>query len=151
MQSPTLVHVFFVLHPHAVILDWAGPAEALRIANQKLAAQGKPAAFELHFVGPQASSVSSIGATIANIAPLPITLPSTLPSAPNCLPGSTSTSTSTSTWLYLLGSPSAVFKPNEVHTRATIDWLAGLPRFKAPNLLVTVCAGALLADRKSVV
>ena len=37
-----LVHVYFVLHPHAVILDWAGPAEALRIANQKLAAQGNP-------------------------------------------------------------------------------------------------------------
>ena len=125
-----LVHVYFVLHPHAVILDWAGPAEALRIANQKLAAQGKPAAFEMHFVGPQASSVSSVGAAIANIAPLPRTLPA---------------SVSTFTWLYLLGSPSAVFKPNEVHTRATIDWLAGLPRFKAPNLLVTVCAGALLA------
>ena len=130
-----LVHVYFVLHPHAVILDWAGPAEALRIANQKLAAQGNPAAFEMHFVGPQARSVSSVGAAIANIAPLPCTLP--------CLPGSATTSTST--WLYLLGSPGAVFDPNEAHTRATIDWLSGLPRFKTPNLLVTVCAGALLA------
>ena len=133
----SLIHVYFVLHPHAVILDWAGPAEALRIANQKLATLGKPAAFEMHFVGPQTSSVSSVGATIANIAPLPSVLLGTVPGTPSCSPGST--------WLFLLGSPSVVFNPNEAHTRTTIDWLAGLPRFAPPNLLVTVCAGALLA------
>lgn len=36
----------------SLILDWAGPAEALRIANQIRRAQGHAPAFELHFVSP---------------------------------------------------------------------------------------------------
>ncbi len=124
--STEAVQVYFVLHPHAVLLDWAGPAEALRIANQKCVALKRPPAFALHFIGPQTTSTSSVGACIATIAPLPPALP-------------------TPHWLYLLGSPSAVFDPQEPATKATIDWLAGLAKPQAPNLLATVCAGALLA------
>ena len=32
-MTPTPIPVFFVLLPGSLILDWAGPAEALRIAN----------------------------------------------------------------------------------------------------------------------
>ena len=39
------IRVDFVLLPGSLILDWAGPAEALRIANQCLLALGQPAAF----------------------------------------------------------------------------------------------------------
>ena len=39
------VRVLFVVLPQSLALDWAGPAEALRIANAVLAEQGKPPAF----------------------------------------------------------------------------------------------------------
>ena len=59
-SDPT--HVYFALLPGSLVLDWAGPAEALRIANQALVAQGQPARFVLHFVSPTPESVTSVGA-----------------------------------------------------------------------------------------
>ena len=47
MASPALIDVLFVLLPDSLILDWAGPAEALRIANQCLLAQGQSPRFAL--------------------------------------------------------------------------------------------------------
>ena len=41
------VRVVFVLLPDSLVLDWAGPAEALRIANQLLVASGRPARFRV--------------------------------------------------------------------------------------------------------
>jgi transcriptional regulator GlxA family with amidase domain len=35
--APAPIHVVFALLPGSLVLDWAGPAEALRIANQVLA------------------------------------------------------------------------------------------------------------------
>ena len=63
------VNVFFVLPRGSLILDWAGPAEALRFANTELPPR-RPA-FALHFVAPEASSRSSVGAMVAGLAPLP--------------------------------------------------------------------------------
>ncbi len=68
------IEVLFVLLPDTLILDWAGPAEAFRIANQSLLRQGKPAAFKLRFVGPQSETYSSVGAQIAQVEPLPTLL-----------------------------------------------------------------------------
>ena len=39
-QAP--IRVVFALLPHSLVLDWAGPAEALRIANQLRAAAYLP-------------------------------------------------------------------------------------------------------------
>ncbi|HEY9095602.1 MAG TPA: AraC family transcriptional regulator, partial [Hydrogenophaga sp.] len=75
-----------MLLPDSLILDWAGPAEALRMTNQRLVEAGAPPAFELHFIGPQAQVASSVGATITDIAPLPPTLPA-------------------NSWVVLLGQP----------------------------------------------
>ena len=36
------IHVYFALLPGSLVLDWAGPAEALRIANQALVGRGQP-------------------------------------------------------------------------------------------------------------
>ncbi|MFZ3140616.1 MAG: hypothetical protein WA147_08500, partial [Polaromonas sp.] len=69
------IQVLFALLPGSLVLDWAGPAEALRIANQRLQAQGLPPRFELHFVSPQSETVSSVGLMLAGLAPLPDTLP----------------------------------------------------------------------------
>ena len=34
---PSPIHVYFALLPGSLVLDWAGPAEALRIAQRMLA------------------------------------------------------------------------------------------------------------------
>jgi hypothetical protein len=53
MHKP--IEVWFVLPRGSLILDWAGPAEAMRFANHEVT-QGNPqarAAFRLRFAAPQ--------------------------------------------------------------------------------------------------
>lgn len=52
-------------------MDVAGPAEVFRLANQHLAAAGKPAQFELQFISPESRISSSVGLNFASLAPLP--------------------------------------------------------------------------------
>ena len=120
------VDVFFALLPGSLVLDWAGPAEALRIANQTLKAQGLPAAFELHFVSPCEQTIGSVGVQLAGLAPLPKHLPSPA-------------------WVVLVGQRGSTIDTRTEPTRVLLHWLRGL-RLKAPQMeLVTVCAGAVLA------
>lgn len=51
--QPPLIRVVFVLLPGSLVLDWAGPAEALRIANQRLRAMGQPERFAIEFASPR--------------------------------------------------------------------------------------------------
>ncbi|MBN8486945.1 MAG: helix-turn-helix domain-containing protein [Burkholderiales bacterium] len=131
--APT-VDVCFAVLPDTLLLDLAGPAEAFRLANQALARQGRAPLWRLRFVGPQAQVVSSVGAQLTAIEPLP----EVLGPAP-C-------------WVVLLGRPG---EADEV-VRARRPWLAArdwLGRVLAPALadpcsshrLLTVCSGALLA------
>jgi transcriptional regulator GlxA family with amidase domain len=124
------VDVLFVLLPESVTLDWAGPAEAFRIANQSLARVGKPAAFKLRFVGPQVEATSSVGAQIARIEPLPLQL-----TAP--------------TWVVLLGTPDEAIGKHQPEVNQVAHWLQSIDaQLHAPgsaHRLVTICAGALLA------
>lgn len=120
------IHVLFVLLPGSLILDWAGPAEALRIANQALAAQGQPPRFVLHFVSPHPESVSSVGVRLAGLAPLPLALP-----AP--------------AWVVLVGQPGQRITVDGMHTRQALHWLRGLRLATGVLELITVCAGAVLA------
>lgn len=126
----TTIQVLFVLLPDTLILDWAGPAEAFRIANQSLARLGKPAAFQLHFVGPEKAARSSVGAQLAHIEPLPHTLPAF-------------------SWVVLLGSPDEASQKHGPQVRQVTHWLRSLaPQLRAPgspHRLITICAGALLA------
>ena len=69
------IHVLFALLPSSLVLDWAGPAEALRIANQALVAQGLPAPFVLHFTSPAPDAVSSVGVQLTGLTALPQQLP----------------------------------------------------------------------------
>jgi transcriptional regulator GlxA family with amidase domain len=120
------IDVLFVLLPDSLALDWAGPAEALRIANQTLLAQGQSARFVLRFVGPNSEAVSSIGLRLSGLDVLPVTL--TQPS-----------------WVVLVGQPGATIPVQSEATQALLHWLRGL-RLKTGQLeLVTVCAGAVLA------
>jgi len=120
------IHVWFALLPDSLALDWAGPAEALRIANQVLQTQGLPARFVLHFVGPVSQTLSSVGLTLSGLAHLPATL-------------------AEPSWLVLVGQTGATMPVQSAATQTLLHWLRGL-RLKNQQLeLLTVCAGAVLA------
>lgn len=120
------IEVFFVLLPDTLALDWAGPAEALRITNQVLVAKGLAPRFVLRFVGPCADQVSSVGLRLSGIEALPAVLP--LPS-----------------WVVLLGMPGQTIAVDSEPARALLHWLRGLRLATHQLELVTVCAGAVLA------
>ena len=120
------IDVFFLLLPDSLVLDWAGPAEALRSANRHLEALGQPARFRLHFVSPTSQSVSSVGATLSGLAPLPAALPR--PS-----------------WVVLIGQPGDRLNLQTDDTRAALHWLRGLRLATGECELLCVCAGAVLA------
>jgi transcriptional regulator GlxA family with amidase domain len=130
---PEPKQVVFVLQDDSLVLDWAGPAEALRIASQQIAAlQPGVAPFALRFVGAAAESTSSVGARLQALEPLPENLPE-------------------GSWIVLVGRTSAAEARAQADPspaeRALIAWLARL-RPGGPGLrLVTVCSGALLAAR----
>ena len=120
------IEVLFVLLPDSLILDWAGPAEALRIANQCMQAAGRPDAFRLRFVGPEARTRSSVGAMVSDIEPLPSQL------AEPC-------------WVVLVGQPGARLAVDNEPARRLMHWLRGLQFATDRVELLTVCAGAVLA------
>ncbi len=124
------IQVLFALLPNSLILDWAGPAEALRIANQCLQALGQPARFALRFTSPLADTVSSVGALLTGLEPLPQALTANA-DAP-C-------------WVVLVGLPGATLAVNNAPTLALLHWLRGLRLRTGLLELVTVCAGTLLA------
>ena len=121
-----MTEVLFLLLPGALILDWAGPAEALRIANQVLQARGLPPRFRLRYAGPQDSMATSVGLPVSGVEPLPERL-------------------ADGSWLVLVGMPGRTVDVANAPARAAIRWLAGLQPMLPRIRLVTVCAGALLA------
>jgi transcriptional regulator GlxA family with amidase domain len=123
------IEVLFVVLANTLILDWAGPAEAFRIANQSLARQNLPPAFKLRFVGPQADAPSSVGASIHQLEPLPAQL-----HAPS--------------WIVLLGRPDEAAGLHTQQLRQLTHWLRSVSKQlqpPSPHRLITICAGALLA------
>jgi transcriptional regulator GlxA family with amidase domain len=120
------IPVFFLLLPGSLILDWAGPAEAFRIANQLLAASGRPPRFALRYIGPQAHAATSVGLQVSGVEPLPEHLP----------PGS---------WLVLVGMPGSHFDASQRDAREAVRWLRSIAPGHDGVRLVTICAGALLA------
>lgn len=125
---PGPIHVLFVLLPDSLVLDWAGPAEALQFANQALRAQGCPPRFVLRFAGPDAEATGSVGPRLTGLEPLPAQLP-----AP--------------AWVVLVGQPGESIALDSQAARQALAWLRGL-RLAAGTLeLVTICAGAVIAAR----
>lgn len=141
MHKP--IDVYFVLPRGSLLLDWAGPAEAFRMANvdaqethdAQSAAGLNPAKaalpFALHFVAPEATSPSSVGALIADLSPLPATLPA---AAWVVIVGKTGT-----------GTRRADARADDREDSAVVNWLARLRPGYGGLRLITVCSGALLA------
>ena len=126
MATAAPIPVFFVVLPGSLILDWVGPAEAFRIANQCRAGAGEPPRFELRYVGPEAQAATSVGLQVSGIGPFPAALPP-------------------SSWVVLVGLPGSTIDVTTPAARRTIDWLRGQRLGQDGLKLVTVCAGALLA------
>src|SRR6478672_3389835 len=65
------IDVLFVIVPHSLLLDIAGPAEAFRLANQHRRLRGLPPRFRLRFAAPNQMQDTSVGLSIAGLEPLP--------------------------------------------------------------------------------
>lgn len=128
-DSVTTVQVFVVVPPRTLLLDVAGPIEVLRKANMD---QSK-VQFEVRFIGPSGTALSSVGLTLANIEPLP-----------DCLPDDALVVISGSADVPL-GSVSLNRDHDAVLEAQIVRWLQRTIR---PGIkLVSICSGALLAAR----
>jgi transcriptional regulator GlxA family with amidase domain len=128
-----LIDLLFVIAPHSLLLDIAGPAEAFRLANLHRHARGLPPRFRLRFAGPVAAVPTSVGLGLADLEPLPERLTSP-------------------TWVVLVGQPSTHLGQVTPAIAATARWLElrlGQPLLAAdtPHRVVAICSGALLAAR----
>ena len=128
-----LIDVLFVIVPHALLLDIAGPADAFRLANQHRERQGLLPRFRLRFAASTEMQSSSVGLSIAGLEPLPDELRAI-------------------TWVVLVGQPSEQLDVVTPAITITARWLNRLlARSMRENArghrLVTVCSGALLAAR----
>jgi transcriptional regulator GlxA family with amidase domain len=122
---PGLIDLWFVLPSGSLVLDWAGPAEAFRIANQK-AAQPR---FRLRFCGPGARSTGSVGLALADLEPLPERIAGPA-------------------WIVIVGVTSALVSDSAADEQAeVVRWLTRLRPGREGLRLVTVCTGAQLAAR----
>jgi transcriptional regulator GlxA family with amidase domain len=133
-----LIDVLFVIVPHSLLLDIAGPAEAFRLANLHRDARGLPPRFRLGFAGPVAAPASSVGLALGDLAPLPDEL-------------------NTPTWVVVVGQPTAQMTAITPEIAATARWLNDRMRdtlcvrdANTPHRLVTICSGTLLAARAGI-
>src|SRR3954469_21751682 len=131
-DQPAPIDVLFVVAPHSLLLDIAGPAEAFRLVNTRNVEQGKGSQFRLRFVGSTASAPTSVGLPIA-LEPLPDTF-------------------ATATWVVIVGQPSVHVLRATPEVLAISHWLSRVlrPRLAAADSadrLLTICSGSLLAAR----
>ncbi|WP_395683207.1 GlxA family transcriptional regulator [Dokdonella sp.] len=137
MKAHSMVDLLFVIVPHSLLLDIAGPAEAFRLANLHLGARGMPPRFNLRFSADTPALSTSVGLCVADLEPLPEML-----RAP--------------TWIVLVGQPSAFARKSSPEIEATAQWLrrtmrAPLDARDSPHRLVAICSGALLAARAGLI
>lgn len=116
----TLTSVWFVLTPPVLMLDYAGPAEALRMAVEC----GAP--FELHHCGPLARVATSIGTFIDGLDPLPAVLP------PHSL-------------VMVVGTMESPEPGTSAPFDAVASWLRSAPR--EDTRVASICSGAFLLAR----
>lgn len=128
-----LIDLLFVIAPHSLLLDIAGPAEAFRLANLHRERRGLPPRFRLRFAGPVATPSTSVGLGLADLEPLPQRL-------------------QPPTWVVLVGQPSAQLGQVTPAIAATAQWLRqvlgeSLLGADPPHRVLAICSGALLAAR----
>jgi transcriptional regulator GlxA family with amidase domain len=124
------ITVYVVLLQRTLLLDAAGPLEVLRVANR----EQQKIRFEVYYVGPEDSIVSSIGITLAEIEPLPKALSD---GAMVMLSGDVD---------YMM-MPGIQVAPRQVGDRdaVVVKWLRTVVR--PGHKVVSICSGALLAGK----
>jgi transcriptional regulator GlxA family with amidase domain len=120
------IAVHFILLPDSLLLDWSGPAEALRIANKLCKARGLQEPFALHFHSPEPQVGSSVGALLTGLAPLPALNPAL------------------QAWVVLPGLIGTRVDVRARSTQQVVRWLSQLQLGQGIEL-VTICAGSVLA------
>ena len=143
--APHRIPVYVVLPPRTLLLDIAGPLEALRRAN----VVQEQVRFDVGYFGPTRSVTTSIGLDLTGMAPLPRTVPEEAmvvvagnvgeilvprlgPNRARVDPGFTPQSTPTT--------------DADLRNEASIvEWLRATVR--PSHTLVTICSGALFAGR----
>ena len=128
-----LIDVLFVIVPHSLLLDVAGPAEAFRLANQHRAKRGLPPRFRLRFAGPVVAPPTSVGLAFAELVPLPARL-------------------NTPTWVVVVGQPTEHLSEVTPAVTNAARWLGQrlsepMRDPLTPHRLLTICSGTLLAAR----
>lgn len=111
------MQIWFVLTPGVLLLDYAGPAEALRMAAEM------GAELNLHTVAPVACLRCSLGIELAGLAPLPDPLP------PDSL-------------VITVGNANEHEDYASAEARAVVAWLRTVAR--QDTRFASVCSGALL-------
>lgn len=130
------IDVLMLVEPDSLLLDLAGPAEALRLANQVLQGRGAAPAFRLRFIAARPEAQSSVGLQLAALEPLPDALPA-------------------QAWLILVGCRSRQgdeARPDSAQLAASLRterWLAkqGAQLLAQGGRVLSICSGALLAAR----
>lgn len=114
--------VLFAVLPEAVLLDIAGPAEALRLANQVA-----PGSYSLRFLGTRRSLQAGVGLRLARLLPLPRQVPH------GCM-------------IVITGVTSEALSLDAPAVCQLADWLSRVMRDPSVTLLC-VCAGSLIAAK----
>jgi transcriptional regulator GlxA family with amidase domain len=127
------IDVLFVIVPHALLLDIAGPAEAFRLANLRYSDRSLAPPFRLRFAGPLTDPVTSVGLMLGALESLPRSL-------------------DVPTWVVVAGQPSAQVGRLTRPIVDTAQWLrttlhGQLDVPASPHKLITICSGTLLAAR----
>jgi transcriptional regulator GlxA family with amidase domain len=125
------VPVFVVLPPRLLLLDIAGPLEVIRQANRVQTA----VRFDVQYVGPSPTLLTSIGITLNGVHPLPEELP---PEAWVVLAGDVEQ-------VMLSGGETHTGKSpaDEAHEKAIVAWLK--QSIRPAHKLISICTGALFA------
>jgi transcriptional regulator GlxA family with amidase domain len=131
------IELLFVIPPHSLLLDIAGPAEAFRLANLHRQSRGLPPRFRLRFAGPVPSVTTSVGVSLFDLERLPERL-------------------ATPTWVVLVGQPTAMLGHVTPAIAATAQWLKqkvreALRAPEPPYRVLAICSGALLAARAGLI
>lgn len=112
-----VLSIYLVLTPNVLLLDYAGPAEALRMACE----MGAP--IRLHTCGPQRRISTSLGTNLSGLTPLPRTLPA-------C------------SMVLVVGNTNERQDYATEDARKVVRWLQTAPR--ADTRMASICSGALL-------
>jgi transcriptional regulator GlxA family with amidase domain len=126
---PRTIEVWTILPQRVLLLDIAGPIEVLRRAN----VEQRAVKFDVRYAASKPRVTSSVGISLADIAPLPAVVPET---AMLIVPGAA----------HRIAFAQEVNQA-DVHQdqRAIVDWLRASVR--PGHTVVTICSGALLAAR----